>query len=157
MENYPTINFWYKKQRGKEITRRRLTQQTSNSGSSRCTSQDENSTFWFLQNVDGTVVDRDIVTSMHKTARLVWTCMSDEHRPMGLPWKSVHTKHCLEFWLRLEHMYPFLHLCANHYKADAVATEDYTHWYNAHGRKWRCTTKLVSAWKSRRSGSLCVA
>ena len=55
---------------------------------------------------------------------------------MGLPWLDILVKHCFEFWLRLEHLYPFLHLCTNHYKVDTVMACDYTQWYNNHIQKW---------------------
>jgi hypothetical protein len=154
VENYPTIKFWYKRQRHKETTRRRKLAQPN----SRRDSQDKNIYFWFLQNVDGMVVDSDVVTSLRAEAKVIWTGMCDEYGPMGLPWSSVPAKRRLEFWLKLERVYPFLCLCANHYKADAVATRDYTHWYKArfsptralHSSSWKCgcVTKPVRVRKS---------
>jgi hypothetical protein len=144
VENYPAVKFWYKKQRGKKVVRcQKLAQQNCGGGSSTRASQEENVWFWFIQNVDGMVVDSDIISSVCNTARLIWAGMSDEYGSMGLPWSSIPAKCCLEFWLKLEWAYPFLHLCANHYKADAVATEDYTHRYKAQGCKQRHATKSV--------------
>jgi hypothetical protein len=160
VENYPTIKFWYKQQRRKETTRCRKLEQPN----SRHDSQDENVYFWFLQNVDGMVVDSDVVTSLWAEAKVIWTGMCDKYGPMGLPWSSVPAKRRLEFWLKLERVYPFLRLCTNHYKANAVATRDYTHWYKAQFSPTRAlhsslqkrgrVTKPVRVRKSRRSSSL---
>jgi hypothetical protein len=109
-------------------------------------------------------MDSDIVTSLWAEAKVIWTGMCDEYGPMGLPWSSVLAKHHLEFWLKLEHVYLLLRLCTNHYKADAMATRDYTHWYKAwfsptralHSslQKRRHATKPVHVRKSRCSSSL---
>lgn len=135
VENYPTIKFWYKRQRHKETTRRRKLAQPN----SRRDSQDKNIYFWFLQNVDGMVVDSDVVTSLRAEAKVIWTGMCDEYGPMGLPWSSVPAKRRLEFWLKLERV-------------------DYTHWYKArfsptralHSSSWKCgcVTKPVRVRKS---------
>ena len=37
--------------------------------------------------------------------------------------------HKLEFCLRVEAKFPLLRFCSNHYKANAIAISDYTHWY----------------------------
>jgi hypothetical protein len=153
VKDFPAIKFWYKNQRHKENGRRQNARQNNIGRSSRHASQDENLAFWFLQNVDGTIVDSDIVTSLQAEAKLIWSGMCNEYGPIGLPWSSVPAKRCLEFWLKLECVYPFLRLYANHYKADAVATRDYTPWYNALFRKRRRATKPVHVQKSRQSGS----
>ena len=48
---------------------------------------------------------------------------------MSLPWSSISPERQLKFWIKLEREYPLLRLCTHHYKANAVATSDYTHWY----------------------------
>lgn len=130
-KDYPAVTFWYKKQR-------------------------RNSTepFSFLQRSDGSNVDNDVLTSVRADAKLIWTAMSEDYGPMGLPWTSVLAKRRLDFWLRLERVHPFLRLCANHYKADAITTSDYTHWYNAHIHKRQRPVTPVTTRKVRRTSSL---
>ena len=149
-DDYPLVKFWYKRSYCKENTKRRKLSRKNGTGRgiSRA-SQDENVSFWFLYNADGTTVNSDVVSSLRADAKLVWTGMCEDYGPMGLPWTEVPIKHLMEFWLRLERSYPFLRLCANHYKADAVATSDYTNWYNNHVRKRRRVAKPARARKSR--------
>jgi len=37
--------------------------------------------------------------------------------------------HQLEFYINIEGHFPLLRLCENHYKAQAIVFEDYTHWH----------------------------
>jgi hypothetical protein len=75
VKDFPAIKFWYKNQHCKENGRRRNAQQNNIGRSSGHASQDENLAFWFLQNVDGTIVDSDIVTSLRAEAKLIWSGM----------------------------------------------------------------------------------
>ena len=146
--DFPEVKYWYKKHYSKENTKRRKSASVDRANNR--AALDESISFWFLYNADGTPVNIDIVTSLRADAKLIWASMCEDYGPMGLPWSDVLVKHRFEFWLRLEYLYPFLRLCANHYKADAVATCDYTHWYNNHIRKRRRETKPARAQKSPR-------
>jgi hypothetical protein len=101
-------------------------------GCCRHLSKCKNVNFWFLQKEDGTLVHSSTVTSIQVAAKLIWSGMCYEYRPMGLLWSSVPVKRRLEFWLKLKNEYPLLRLCTNHYKADSVAIEDYTHWHKSY-------------------------
>ena len=48
---------------------------------------------------------------------------------MGLPSSSIPHARQLEIYVKLECAFPYLRLCALHYKSHAVATSDYAHWY----------------------------
>ena len=55
--------------------------------------------------------------------------MSNKYRSMSLLWSSILPEQQLKFWIKLEHKFPFLCMCAHHYKANMVAMSDYTHWH----------------------------
>ena len=127
--NYPAVKFWYKDQRFQEDERRKKHDEEHNVRRPKGRSSEENVRFWFLENADGTTVARPIVSRLRAEAKAIWERMSKKYGSMNLPWTSVSTDRQLEFWIKLEREYPFLRLCAHHYKANAIATSDYTHWY----------------------------
>ena len=117
--DYPEVKYWYKNY-SKENTKRRKPSSVGR-GNNRA-SPDANVSFWFLYNADGTPVNNGTVSSLRADAKLIWASMCEDHGPMGLPWSDVLVKHRFEFWLRLDYLHPLLRLCANHYKANAIAT-----------------------------------
>jgi hypothetical protein len=136
-EDYPHITYWHKHERQKERKRRKSQkeseQQSSNAlrGPGRAAAG-ENVSFWFLQNIDGTEIDGHTLTELRARCKDTWATMAKKHGDLGLPWGHVSPTHKLEFWLRVEAKFPLLRFCSNHYKANAIATSDYTHWYKLH-------------------------
>ena len=133
-EDYPQITYWYKHERQEERKRRKSQkeseQQPSNAlrGPGRAAAG-ENVSFWFLQNVDGTEIDGHTLTELRAVCRDTWATIAKKRGDLGLPWRCVCPMHKLEFFLRVEAKFPLLRFCSNHYKANAIATSDYTHWY----------------------------
>ena len=163
-ENYPAVRFWYKEDMKDERAKRRI--EDKKNGRRGLLFKRKNVNFWFLQNVDGTPVHNSTVSSLRAEAKLIWSGMCEDYGPMGLLWSSVPVKRRMEFWLKLENKYPLLRLCANHYKANSVASEDYTHWHKTRypnrdgaldsgstSRKRRRAALPVHARKSQRRGS----
>ena len=128
-DDYPSVKFWYKDQRNEEEERRKKYDEEHNIRRPKGRASKENVRFWFLENEDGTIVPRPIVDRLRMEAKAIWEKMSQKYSSMGLPWSSVLPERQLEFWIRLEREFPLLRLCAHHYKANMVATSDYTHWY----------------------------
>ena len=128
-DDYPTIKYWYKDQHNEEEERRKKYDEEHNVRKPKGRANKENVRFWFLENEDGMIVPRAIMNRLRAEAKAIWEKMSKKYGSMGLPWSSVLPERQLEFWLRLERKFPLLRLCAHHYKANAVATLDYTHWY----------------------------
>ena len=128
-DDYPAIKYWYKDQRNEEEERRKKYDEEHNIRKPKGRASKENVRFWFLENEDGTIVPRPIMNRLRAEAKAIWEKMSRKYGSMGLPWSSVLPERQLEFWIRLEREFPLLRLCAHHYKANAVATSDYTHWY----------------------------
>ena len=133
-EDYPQITYWYKHECQEERKRRKSQkeskQQPSNAlrGPGRAVAG-ENISFWFLQNVDRTEIDGHTLTELRAVCRDTWATMAKKRGDLGLPWGCVSLMHKLEFCLRVEAKFPLLRFCSNHYKANTIATSDYTHWY----------------------------
>jgi hypothetical protein len=77
------------------------------------------------------MVDGKTATELQAKAKEIWAEMCKDHGPMGLPWTKIPAKQRVEFCIKLESKFPVLHLCADHYKANTVATSDYSHWYKS--------------------------
>ena len=75
------------------------------------------------------MVDGHTISRMQHATKSIWKTI-DSSTPMGSPWTSVSAAHQQEFYRLMEAKYPFLHFCKCHYKADAIAHEDYSHWYS---------------------------
>lgn len=54
--------------------------------------------------------------------------MCAKYGPIGAPWTTIFSDQQLEFFIKIEHKYPLLHHCNNHYKAESIAFSDYSHW-----------------------------
>ena len=128
VSDYPAVKFWYKDQRSGE-ERRKKYEEEHNIRRPKGRPSKENVRFWFLENEDGTTVARPIVNRLRAEAKAIWDKMSKKYSSMSLPWSSILPEQQLEFWIKLECEFPLLCLCAHHYKANTIATSDYTHWY----------------------------
>lgn len=92
----------------------------------------ENVAFWFIEDESGTMVDGHVLSDIRSEAKVIWSDMCDVNKgPIGAPWTTVPPKYHQEYWRRIESAFPILRLCENHYKADAIAHADYSHWYGA--------------------------
>ncbi|KAF8268034.1 hypothetical protein EI94DRAFT_1700551 [Lactarius quietus] len=84
---------------------------------------------WFLQHEDGTTLTRADVRELRMQSKAIWQTICDTHGHIGVPWSKVPRFFQLTFYKELERNCSFFCLCKNHYKADAVAHADYSHWY----------------------------
>jgi hypothetical protein len=78
------------------------------------------------------VLTYEELKSIRKESKKIWRKMCDKHGPIGAPWTTISPNRQQEFFLKIEHKYPLLRLCENHYKAECVSFSDYSHWYD----KW---------------------
>jgi hypothetical protein len=127
--------YWYKDNRQDEKARREAYDKENDIQRLPGRSSDpepKNMSFWFLQNVDETMVDGKTATELWAKAKEIWAEMCKDHGPMGLPWKKIPAKQRVEFCIKLESKFPVLCLCTDHYKANTVTTSDYSHWYKSH-------------------------
>jgi hypothetical protein len=72
-----------------------------------------------------------MVTTLRAAAKDIWAEMSKDYGPMGLPWTKIPAKRRVEFCVKLESKFPVLCLCTDHYKANTVATSNYTCWWTS--------------------------
>jgi hypothetical protein len=77
------------------------------------------------------MVDGKTATKLRAKAKEIWAEMCKDHGPMGLPWTKIPAKRRVEFCIKLESKFLVLRLCTDHYKANTVATSDYSHWYQS--------------------------
>jgi hypothetical protein len=132
LENYPTVTYWYKDDwQDEQVRRQAYDKENKIQRQPGCSSDPnpENVSLWFIQNTDGTMVDGKMATTLRAAAKDIWAEMSKDYGPMGLPWTKIPAKRRVEFCIKLKSKFPVLHLCADHYKANTVATSNYTRWY----------------------------
>ncbi|KAH9011116.1 hypothetical protein EDB84DRAFT_1569964 [Lactarius hengduanensis] len=157
---YPHINYWFKHLRRAEFKRRKeFSQGHTRRGPAPA---GENREFWFLEDEDGTMLDGYEVARIRAESKVIWESMCKKYGRLGLPWGRVGSERHREFWRRIEAKYPVLLLCDSHYKANSIATQDYTHWYQARypdsvapeasGQKRSRTASPVLSRKSPRRG-----
>jgi hypothetical protein len=136
VDDYPAVQYWYQSEHRAEKARRDA-EDKKNARPTR-----KNASFWFLEDSEGVKINNNTVDSLRAEAKVIWNEICDDHGPIGLPWSSVSHKLRVEYLKKLEREFPFLRLCADHYKATAVATTDYTRWYKLRypkaesSRKW---------------------
>jgi hypothetical protein len=153
-DDYPAIRYWYRDQYRDE-KRRWDESDTEGSVPGVQALQTKNESFWFLQNADGTTIDNAAVNALRAEAKLIWTKMCDDYGPIGHPWSSVARKRRQEYFAKLEGMFFLLRLCADHYKANVVATSDYKRWYkerypNASSKRKRGRSNKMTSRKTQR-------
>ncbi|KAF8266984.1 hypothetical protein EI94DRAFT_1701346 [Lactarius quietus] len=90
--------------------------------------EDESASLWFLQHTDGTVLTKTEVADLRRETKLVWQDLGDTHSHIGAPWRDIPAFFQQTFYKHIESKFFFLQLCENHYKADAIAFADFSHW-----------------------------
>ncbi|KAF9780409.1 hypothetical protein BJ322DRAFT_1023692 [Thelephora terrestris] len=82
----------------------------------------------YMEDENGEDVPESTRKAVCKMARGLFQLLLT-HKKAPTTWGSVPLDTQTELIFRLETQYPFLRLCANHWKADMVATNSYSQWY----------------------------
>jgi hypothetical protein len=125
VDDYPKVRYWFKDEYRKEKARRDAADKKNAKPTKK------NGSFWFIENAEGIKIDNLTLSRMRTEAKSIWNEMCDNHGNIGYPWSCVVPKRRSEFLAKMENMYPFLRLCADHYKTTAVGTTDYSRWYKS--------------------------
>jgi hypothetical protein len=83
----------------------------------------------YMEDENGEDVPEATRKAIRKMARGLFELLL-MHKKAPATWGSVPLDTQTELIFRLETQYPFLQLCANHWKADMVATNSYSQWYS---------------------------
>ncbi|KAI0260694.1 hypothetical protein BC834DRAFT_846023 [Gloeopeniophorella convolvens] len=114
----------------------------------------ENVAFWFVEDRNGNMVSSDTVKEFRKFAKDIWMRWVRAGY-MQSPWSTVENKYKNQYYALMEDEFPFLRLCARHYKCDTIAHTDYSHWYKSNVLgKLDGQGQLASQTKSERAQSL---
>ncbi|KAF8259066.1 hypothetical protein EI94DRAFT_1707417 [Lactarius quietus] len=141
--NYPNIIYWYKHEQLAE--RRRHEQDRLLNGALAANHRaNENVMFWFLQHSDSRVLDGSEVRKIHAKAKSQWLALCKKYGDVGSPWTNVSPNYQLEFFVKMEHKFPLLRLCDGHYKTEAVAFADYSHWHSKNKFEYTCRSKTTT-------------
>lgn len=152
-EDYPDVKYW-RKLEATNAKRKRGEFDTDKPAQKGRPPKAEakNVAFRFLQDEDGNELPYEDLEQIRADAKVIWSDLCDANGPIGGPWRKVSPRHQLQFYLRIEAKHSILRLCDNHYKAESIATCDYTHWYGpwlAHyeAKKVEEARKKAEAWK----------
>jgi hypothetical protein len=83
----------------------------------------------YMEDENGEDVPEATRKAVRKMARGLFELLLT-HKKAPATWGSAPLDAQTELIFRLETQYPFLRLCANHWKADMVATNSYSQWYS---------------------------
>ncbi|KAF8257798.1 hypothetical protein EI94DRAFT_1708618 [Lactarius quietus] len=120
---FQDITYWQKQVYLDEKRKRDKVQRKNGGRKKKKVDKDESTRMWFLQHEDGSTLT---------IADAIWQTICNTHGHIGAPWSKVPPYFQLTFYKELERNCSFFHLCDDHYKADAVAHADYSHWYYLH-------------------------
>ncbi|KAJ6629731.1 hypothetical protein B0H10DRAFT_1630865, partial [Mycena sp. CBHHK59/15] len=85
----------------------------------------------FLEHKDGTAFDTEEISEVRKHARTVFQfLLNNSLAPETWSLACVKATNC--FRSQMYEFCPSLALCGNHWKVDAVGTEDYSQWSRRH-------------------------
>ena len=131
--DFPHIKFWTREEWDDHKSRLRDTSGAKGKGPER-SSKGVNTTALYMENEDGTPVSGTTVGQMRAAARTVWIELFDrEKAPSSWGKASLDARNL--YHSELEKRWGFLRCCENHWKADALATANYSQWYLAHKAK----------------------
>ena len=128
--DFPHIRFWTKREWDEHKSRLKDASGSKGKGSDR-SSKGLNTTALYMENENGTPISGDIVSQMRAAARTVWIELFDR-RKAPITWGKASLDARNMYYLELERRWGFLRCCENHWKADALATANYSQWYRAH-------------------------
>ncbi|KAF8267181.1 hypothetical protein EI94DRAFT_1701207 [Lactarius quietus] len=125
--NYPNIIYWYKHE---QLAERRHVNKTGCSMGP-----------WLP--IVGRMKTRQQVRKTRAKAKSQWLALCKKYGDVGLPWTNVSPNYQLEFFVKMEYKFPLLHLCDGHYKTEAVAFADYSHWHSKNKFEYMCRSKTT--------------
>lgn len=87
----------------------------------------------YVENEDGDVISGFRVKTILKFAHSVFFQLRD-HNKHPKTWGAAGVDVVRAFYEEMERQFPELALCADHWKAQYIATKNYSSWYSTHGK-----------------------
>ena len=128
--NYPHVKFWTKEEWDNHKSHIKDTSGLNGKGPE-CLSKGLNTTALYIENKDRMPVPGATVGQMRGVARTVWIDLFDRGKAL-LSWGKASLKARNLYHSELERCWGLLHLCENHWKADALTMANYSQWYLAY-------------------------
>lgn len=135
--DYPKVRFWFKRdwskfQKGSKAAKDASVDNSSDSkmvgrGKAR-SAEGINVMMLYIERDDGTSVDGDVANNIRQTARSIWENLGNA----GIApttWGQADMQVKKDYWREMAEVFPYLKLCDRNWKANQIATEFYTKWY----------------------------
>jgi hypothetical protein len=134
---YPKVRFWTKQEwRDYETSRKDssdLVVTSSARGATRA-AMGENVRVQYVEHADSKMVDGGMATEIRDQARKIWRGLWS--RGLAPRTWGAATHEVEDAFIRsMEECFPVLQFCDNHWKAQAIATANYSQWYKYHKAK----------------------
>jgi hypothetical protein len=134
---YPKVRFWTKQEwRDYETSRKDTSDLVVTSGARGATraAMGENVRVQYVEHADGKMVDGGMATEIRDQARKIWRGLWS--RGLAPRTWGAATHEVEDAFIRsMEERFPVLQFCDNHWKAQAIATANYSQWYKYHKAK----------------------
>lgn len=133
--DFPQVSFWT---RDKWTTWEKTedgisnSKQTGGRGGSRM-ADGMNISMRYVENEDGNIINGFRVKTILKFAHSVFFQLRD-HNKHPKTWGAAGIDIVRAFCEEMEHQFPELALCADHWKAQYLASKNYSSWYSTHGK-----------------------
>lgn len=128
--DFPHVRFWTKKEWDEHSSRLKDASGSKGKAPDRF-SKGLNTTALYMENENGMPISGDTVTQMRAAARMVWIELFDRGKA-PISWGKASLDARNMYYSELEMRWGFLRFCENHWKADALATANYSQWYRSH-------------------------
>jgi hypothetical protein len=140
---YPKVWFWTKQEwRDYKTSRKDSSDLVVTSGTRGATraAMGENVRVQYVEHADGKMVDGGMVTEIRDHARRIWRGLWS--RGLAPRMWGAATQEVKDAFIRsMEEHFPVLRFCDNHWKAQAIATANYSQWYKYYKAKMEAKTE----------------
>jgi hypothetical protein len=152
--DYPKVKFWTKEEWDNHKSCLKDISGPKSKGPERA-SKGVNTTALYIENEDGMPVSGATVGQMRVAAQMVWIKLFERGKALST-WGKASLEARNLYYSELEKRWGLLQCCENHWKADALATANYSQWYLAHKARMAFykaaeNTKVSQACTSKRS------
>ena len=128
--DYPKVKFWTKEEWDNHKSCLKDVSGPKSKGPERA-SKGVNTTALYMENEDGMPISGATVGQMRAVARTVWIKLFERGKAPST-WGKASLEARNLYYSELEKRWGLLQCCENHWKADALATANYSQWYLAH-------------------------
>jgi len=131
--DHPNVRFWRRSQwKAHNDKHKGVTDPTSNVNAVRgktAVSQGENVATLYVEDENGQPVDGHRLTSIRQLARKIWNKFADIGQAPP-SWGKANMNFTNEYRREMCRQFPEFRLCENNWKAELLATENYSSWYS---------------------------